>query len=114
GRQAGDRPRVASARLSLVLDLEEPTAHRPPARAVRHSRSDSRVVDRESPLGRASGPWRASEAGDLGESVDRGEVHAAASTSTIANVADLPDEPREPDHGRGPLRRADDHVPLAL
>jgi hypothetical protein len=31
----------------------------------------------------SSGSW------DLGESVDRGEVHAAASTSVIADVADL-------------------------
>jgi hypothetical protein len=50
-RQAGDRRGVTPARLSRVLDVEEPTRHRPPGCAARRSRADSRHVHRESPVG---------------------------------------------------------------
>ena len=105
---------VAPARLSSVLDLEEPTAHRAPGRATRRSRPDPRAVHRESALGCAADSRGAAEVGDLGESVDRRQVHAAASAPAVTNVADLPHQPREPDHGRRPVRRADGHVPAAV
>ena len=54
-RQAGNRPRVAPARLSPVLDMEEPTSHRPPGGAARCPRVDSRDVDRESRCGARRG-----------------------------------------------------------
>ena len=51
-RQAGDRRRLAPARLSPVLDLEEPTAHRAPGRAA-----DVRALIRE--LSTANPLWGA-------------------------------------------------------
>ena len=113
-RQAGDRHRLAPARLSSVLDVEEPTPHRAPGRATRRSRLDSRDVHRESALGRAADSRGAAEVGNLGESIDRRQVHAAASTPAVTNVANVPHQSREPDHGRRPLRRADGHVPAAV
>ena len=108
-REAGDRHSMAPARFPAVLDLEKPAAHRTTRHASRRARADPGVVDRESALGapRIHGEL-------LGESVDRRQVHAAASEHAVTNVADLPHEPREPDHGRRPVRRADRHVPAAL
>jgi hypothetical protein len=113
--EAGDRRRVAPAWLSLVLDVEEPTTpDRPPGRAARRSRADSRHIHRESHLGCAADSRGTTETRDLGESIDRRHVHATAPTSTVANVADIPHQSCQPDHGRRPLRRADDHVPIAV
>jgi hypothetical protein len=51
-RQAGNCHRVAPARVSSVLDVEEPTSHRPPDGAGRCPRVDSRDVYGEPALGR--------------------------------------------------------------
>jgi len=66
-RQAGDRRRVAPARLSLVLDVEEPPPDRPPGRAAGRSRVDSRHVHRESAVGCAADSRGTTEARDLGQ-----------------------------------------------
>ena len=84
-RQAGNRHRVAPARLSSVLDVEEPTPHRPPDRSTRRSRPDPRTVHLEPALGCASDSRGTSEVGDLSESVDRRQVHAT--TSAPRNVS---------------------------
>ena len=110
-REAGNGHRVAPARFSFVLDLEESTANGPSGCATRRSRPHSRALDGESALGGTADSRRVAEVGDLGQSVDRRHIHAAASAPAVTNVADLPYEPREPDHGRRPVRRADGHVP---
>jgi hypothetical protein len=78
-RQTGDGHRVAPARLSPVLDLEESTAHRAPGSAARPAHPDRRAVQRESSVGCAADSRGASEVGHLRESVDRCQVHATAS-----------------------------------
>jgi hypothetical protein len=78
-RQAGNRHRVAPTQLSSLLDLEKSTSNGPSGRASLRSRPDSRALDRESSLGRAVGSRGVAEVGDLGESVDARQVHAAAS-----------------------------------
>ena len=113
-RQAGDRHRVASSRLSPVLDLEEPSAHRTTGRAGRRPRADPRAVDGESPVGGASNPRRTAEAGNTHQPVDRSQVHATASAPAVSNVENLPRQSRQPDHGRRPVRRADRLVHTAV
>jgi len=54
-RQARDSRRVAPTRLSPVLDLEKPPAHRTTRCANRRSCAHPRTVNRESPLGCAPG-----------------------------------------------------------
>jgi putative transposase len=65
--------------------------------------ADVRALIREmsmaNPLWRASNPRRAPEVGNLGESVDRCQIHAAAAAAAVANVADLPHQSCESDHG---------------
>ena len=73
-RQAGDRHRVAPARLSSVLDLEEPTAHRAAGRATRR-RALIRELSTANPLWGA--PRIHGELQKLGISV---------SQSTVANT----------------------------
>ena len=85
-----------------------------PGGASRRPRVDSRNVHGEPPLGRTSNSRRAPEVGNLSESVDRCQIHAPAATAAVANVADLPHQSCKPDHGRGPVRRADGHVSAAL
>ena len=75
---------------------------------------DSRDVHRESALGCATGTRGASEAGPLGRPVDRRQGHKATTTSTVTDVANVLNQPREPDHSRRLLRRADRHVQDAL
>ena len=77
GRAASDRARLASSRLSPVLDVEEPTSNRAARRASRCPRVDSRDVHRKPTVGRTSHSRRTPEVGHLGESVDRCEIHAA-------------------------------------
>jgi hypothetical protein len=113
-RQARDSRRVAPTRLSPVLDLEKPPAHRTTRCANRRSCAHPRTVNRESPLRCAPDSRRVAEVGNLCESVDRREVHATASAPAITNVADLPHQSREPTDGRRPVRRADGHVPAAI
>jgi hypothetical protein len=89
-RAAGDGTWLASARLSPALDVEESTSHGAAGGASRRPRVDSRNVHGQSALGRPSNPLRAPEVGNLGESVDRCQIHAAAAAAAVANVADLP------------------------
>jgi hypothetical protein len=102
-RSAGNCTRLASARLSAVLDVEESTPHGSAGGASRRPRVDSRDGHPKSALGRPSNPRRAPEVGNLGESVDRCQIHAAAAAAAVANVADLPHHSCEPDHGRRPV-----------
>ena len=113
-REAGDRHRMAPARLSPVLEVEESPAQRTARCATRRTRPDPRAVHRESAVGCASDSRGAAEVGRLDQPVDGRQVHAATSTSTITDVANVPHEPREPDHGRRPLCRADRDAQDAL
>jgi transposase InsO family protein len=105
---------VASARVSFVLDLEEPTSSRASGCVTRRSRPDSRDVHREPPVGRPSDSRRAPEVGDRRKSIDRGQVHATASASTVTDLAYVSDQSCEPDHGRRLLRRTISHVPATV
>ena len=105
---------MAPARVSPVLEVEESRAQRAARCATRRTRPDPRAVHRESAVGCASDSRGAAEVGRLGKPVDGRQVHAATSTSTVTDVANVPHEPREPDHGRRLLRRADRHVQDAL
>ena len=83
----GQRPcSPGTVRLSPVLDMEEPTSHRADGRASRCPRLDSRDVHDEPVVGRTSDSRRAPEVGNLSESVDRRQIHAAAVTTPVANV----------------------------
>jgi hypothetical protein len=113
-RQAGDRHHMAPARVSPVLEVEESRAERSARCVTRRTRPDPRAVHRESAVGCAPDSQRASEVGPLAKPVDGRQVHAATSTSPVTDVANVPHEPREPDHGRRPLRRADHHIQDAL
>ena len=112
--QAGDPGRMASERISMVLDVEEPIPHRAPRCPARRARPDSPAVHGQSTLGCAADSWRAAEVGDLRKSVDRRQVRATASAPALTQLADLPRQPREPDCGRGPLGGADGHLPVAV
>jgi len=113
-RAASDGSRLASSRLSPVLDVEEPTSHGAAGRANRCPRIDSRDVHSKSTLGHTSDSRRAPQVGDLRKSVDGRDVHAAASAAAVPNVADLPHQSCEPDHGCRPVRRAHRDVPAAF
>src|SRR6266446_10148564 len=56
--QTGNRHRLASPRLALVLDMEEPPARRPAACSGRRPRIDSDHVAAPPPLGRSADSWR--------------------------------------------------------
>ena len=58
-------------------------AHRSTGRLGRCARADPRDVDSEFPVGCPSNSRRAPEVGDRGESIDRGQIHATASASTV-------------------------------
>jgi hypothetical protein len=113
-RAASHRLGLASAWVSSVLDLEEPTSHGTSGSASRRPRVDSRDLRGEPAVGRTSDPRRAPEVGNLGQSVDRCQVYAQAATTTVANVADLPHQSSMPNHGGRPVRRADGYVSAAL
>ena len=113
-RATGHRRRVAPAWVPPVLDLEEPTPHRPADRTGRCPRVDPHDVSGQSALGCTSHPRRAAEARDRPESVHRREVHGASPTPTVADVADVPREPRRPGDGRRLLRGPDRHVSPAV
>ena len=113
-RSAGDGTHLASARRSLVLDIKESTSHGAAGRANRCPRIDSRDVPSKSTLGHTSDSRRAPQVGDLRKSVDGRDVHAAASAAAVPNVADLPHQSCEPDHGCRPVRRAHRDVPAAF
>ena len=51
--------------------------------------------------------------GDRAQSVHRREVHGASPAATVADMADVPREPRRPGHGRRLLRGVDRHVSSA-
>src|SRR4029450_379756 len=102
--------RVPPPLFPSVLDLEKPTAHRASGYAEGCACLDPRALYGESALGCTADPRRAPEAGHLGESVHRRQVHATPPAVTITNVAHLPHKPRPPVHGGRFLRRADGHV----
>jgi hypothetical protein len=106
-RDTGDGDRVAPPRLSVVLDMEEPPAHRPTDRARRRARADSDDVADEPAMGRASNPRRTPETRNRRQSVHGCERHGPPSTSAVADVAHVLGEPRRTDHGRGCLCGAD-------
>jgi putative transposase len=81
-RAAGHGAQLASSRFSPVLDVEEPTSHRPPVGAARAPRVDSRDVDRKPTLGRTE---------DHGELMKLG---ISVSQSTVAKY--LPRQRRPP------------------
>ena len=94
-RATGHRFGVASAWLSPVLDLEEPTSHGPAGSASRCPRIDSRNVHSESAVGRTR---IHGELQKLGISVSQSTVATfmrRPTTTTVANVADLPDQSRD-------------------
>jgi hypothetical protein len=82
--------------------------------ATRRSCPDWRDVHHESAVGCASDSRGAPEVGDRGESIQRGQVHAPASSSAVTNLAHVSDESREPDHGRRPFCGAIGHLPTTL
>ena len=63
-------------RVPPVLDVEESVPYGSSSRGSRGPRVDSSNGHRESALGCAADSWGTAEAGDLGESGDRREVHA--------------------------------------
>ena len=98
---ARDRARVAPTRFPVALDVEESLSRRLSARRGEHACVDSSDGGREPAVGRAAHPWGVAEAGGLGQSIDGRQVHAAATTQvTVAVMAHLPGQPRQPDHGR--------------
>src|SRR5688572_7743882 len=63
-RQTGDRHRLASPRLPVVLGVQEPPTHRSTDRASRRARTNSDDVGDEPVLGRASDSRRAAQTRD--------------------------------------------------
>src|SRR3989442_4104347 len=89
GGAARDRGRLAPAGVQALLGVEEST----PTRSARDQdgapRSDSADQPRQSSLGCAEDPWRTAEAGSDGLAGDGLEVHAPASSPSVAGVSRL-------------------------
>ena len=98
--------RLAPTRVPPVLDVEESVPCGSSSRGFRGPRVDSSNGHGESALGCTADSWGTAEAGDLGESDDRREVHAATRKATITAVANVPRQPCRPDRGCRFLRRA--------
>ena len=95
-RQTRNRHQLASARVSPVLELEEPTPDGSAAGRSRSPHADPNNVDSQSVVGCPSHSRRVVETRRDDLASDRREIHRPAPTTTLAAVADLPGEPRAP------------------
>src|SRR6516165_2192574 len=96
-RDRGSRHRaaVAAAALPRALDQALGPAHwGPPARQRRAQGPGHPDGGGESPVGRAPNPWRTAEAGDRGGRADRVPATAEAADPAVADLADVPYQPR--------------------
>jgi len=103
-RATRDRRRLASQRISAVLDVEESATHGPAACLLRGASADPKDGARQSALGRASDPWRAPEAWDAGLLGDGGEVHGAPGYSHRRGPG-APSSPITSSRSRPPILR---------
>jgi hypothetical protein len=94
--EARNGHRMAPPRLSPVLDLDEPTPHRTSKRTEGRARPHSRALITESALGCATDSWRATEAGHLGQSIHRRQVHATPPDPALAILAHVPHQSCRP------------------
>ena len=112
--QAADCCRLAPPRLPPVLDVEEPTAHRPADGTGGRPRIDPYDVSGESALGCAAHSRRVAKTRDRRESVHGRQVHGPSRTATLADVEDVPREPLRPGDGGGLLCGPDSHLSPAV
>jgi hypothetical protein len=113
-RSARDGDRMASPRLPVVLEMEEPLPHRTSTSSGRRARADSHDVRSESSVGRATPPRRIAEAGDRHQSGVSREVHGPLSSAALADLAHVPDQSSRATDGRGLLRRANRDLPIVV
>src|SRR2546428_12133435 len=86
---------MASAGVQALLGVEKSTPTRSSRDRDGTPRPDSADEPRQSSLGRAEDPWRATEAGTDGIAGDGFEVHAPASEAAVAGVARVFEESRQ-------------------
>ena len=102
---------MAPQGLSCLLGLEiTSTATRPPASPCRGQNIDPAHDAGESAVGRATRPWRTSQAWDRDQSGRCFQIHDPAPEAAIAELADIPSEPCGLSGVCRFLRRADCHV----
>ena len=103
---------LAPQGLSYLVGLEiTSTATRPPASPCRGQNIDPAHDAGESAVGRATRPWRTSQAWDRDQSGRCFQIHDPAPEAAIAELADIPSEPCGLSGVRRFFRRADRHVP---
>jgi hypothetical protein len=90
----GDRRPVASPRVSWMVERSLATAARQATHRVRRPEPHSTPADGKLPLGRSAHPRRVAEAGHRRLRTDGLAVSARPNAGSVANVADIPEEPR--------------------
>lgn len=108
-RQTGDSHRVAEKRVPTVSEVEESSSAGSAFSLARGHRPDPEDEFGESSMGSATHPGGIVEAGIRTFRIDGGEVHGRPSETALADVAHIPNEPRE-DPGFLRLLRGSDRV----
>ncbi len=102
---------MAPEGLSCLLDLEiTSAATRPPARPCGGQDTDPAHDARETAVGRTAPPRRTLQAWDRNQSGCCLQIHDPAPKAAIANLEDIPSEPRQRPSVCRFLRRADCHL----
>src|SRR5262249_54371856 len=106
-RSARNRGAVAAASLPRALDQAFRWASRgPPARRCIDQGSVLTNGCGESPVGRPPNPWRSADAGDRGGRADGLPAPPEAAFPAVADLADVPRQPRPRPGGAGFLHGA--------
>ena len=94
-RQARDGRRLAPPGVPPVLEMEiVPRKAGSPANLERNTRTHPTNEPREPVVGRSPNPRRVIEAGHRCQPSDRNAIHGTASEAAVADLADVPRQPR--------------------
>src|ERR1700757_3117959 len=108
------RDPLAPRRFQIVLALGIAAPQRPANGTGGDPPADPRDEHRQPAVGGAENPWRTSQARHRDRPDQRRQVHGAEAGASLAGMEDVPSQPCRWHCRDGPLRGADDLVPVAL
>src|SRR5215475_7459197 len=111
---AGNVDPMAPRRISPLLALEIAAWQWTAKGLGRDTQIDPRDELCQPFVGRATNPWRASQARNRCRPDECGKVYASEATATISGLEDLPDQPCRWNRSDGPVRGTDNLVPASI